>query len=74
MDGPGNGAGRVIGVNIVGVEVLVHSHRAYDRQEILLQQVVENLGIHIRHLAHETDVLALGILLLHLQETAVLAA
>ncbi len=46
MDGPGNGAGRVIGVNIIGVEVLVHSHRAYDRQEILLQQVVKNLGIH----------------------------
>ena len=37
---PGNGTGRIIGVNIIRVIILVHANRAHNRQEILFQKVI----------------------------------
>ena len=45
VDRPGNGAGRVIRVDIVGVKILIQTHRTHNRQKILFQQIVENLGL-----------------------------
>ena len=70
----GNGACRIIRIDVVGVIILVQSNGSDDGQVILLQHVKENIRIHAGDLTHITDVLTVGIFLLYLKESAVLAA
>ena len=52
--------------------MIIHTDRAYDRKEILIDQIKQDLRIHLRDLADKTDILAIRITLLYLQQIAVL--
>ena len=59
MDSLGNGAGCVICVNIIGIIIVIISHRKNDRQEILLQKLMENPRVYLLDLAYISNVLAI---------------
>ena len=55
----GDGAGRLVGVDVVGVALAVGAHRRDDR-DVVLRDVVEHVDVDTVDLAHEADVLAAG--------------
>ena len=73
-DGAGDGAGCLIRVDVVGIELLVHAQRRDDRQVVLLQQVKEDGRIDVRDLADKADILPVGVFFLDGQKISVLAA
>ena len=70
----GDGAGRIIRINVVCIKIFVQTNRADDRKEIFFQKVMKNLRIYFRNLSDKTDILTIGIFLFHGQKAAVLSA
>ena len=53
----GDGAGRLVGVDVVGVALAVGAHRGDDR-DVVLGDVVEHVDVDALDLPDEADVLA----------------
>ena len=69
-----DGAGRIIGIDIVCIKTVVQPNRTYDREEILLQQIVQNIRIYFFDLSHKSDIFSVSELLVYCEKTAVFTA
>ena len=72
--GTGNGTRRLISIDIVSVEIIIHAQGRDDRQIVFLKQVKENFGIDVSDFADKADILSVCIFFLDMEEISVLAA
>ena len=64
----------IIRIDIICMKILIHSYWTYNREEIFLQQVKQNIRIDLPNLSYESDIRPVRVLLLYLEQRAVLAA
>ena len=74
MDCSCDRAGCIICIDIVGLVVIIHSHRAYDRKEIFFQKVKENVCIDFLYISHKSNIFSVGKLFIYFQKSAVFSA
>ena len=58
---PCNGAGRVIGIDIVALEMIVIGNGADNGQEILFQKFMNQFRVYLIDLAYIADILTAGV-------------
>ena len=66
MHGLCDRAGRLIRIDVIGIKGVIQPDRCDDRQEILIKQVFNDLGIHFLDLTDKPDVFAVCVLLFNL--------
>ena len=73
-DCTGDRACRFVGVDVIGVEIIVHSQGRDDGQIIIFQHVKQDLGVNVSDFSHKTDILSIRVFFLDMKEISVLAA
>ena len=62
----GNGACRIIRIDVVGFEIVIQADGRHNGKKVFFQKVIQDGGVNLLDVSHITDVLSVCILFIHL--------